>query len=90
MTFVASVVRGVAKLSQTLEDGRTQMQGLLLPSDFIGRPGRSVTSFNVTAVCDVTLCWFRRKQFESLMTRLPPVSERRLDMMLDAWDAARE
>ena len=90
MTFVASVVRGVAKLSQTLEDGRTQMQGLLLPSDFIGRPGRSVTSFNVTAVCDVTLCWFRRKQFESLMTRLPPVSERRLDMMLDALDAARE
>ena len=45
MTFVASVVRGIAKLSQTLEDGRTQMQGLLLPPDFIGRPGRTVTSF---------------------------------------------
>ena len=41
MVFVASVVRGVATISQTLEDGRKQMLGLLLPSDFIGRPGRA-------------------------------------------------
>ena len=40
MDFVASVVAGVAALSQTMEDGRTQMVGLMLPSDFIGRPGR--------------------------------------------------
>ena len=39
MEFVASVVQGIASLSQTMEDGRTQMVGLLLPSDFIGRPG---------------------------------------------------
>ena len=30
--FVASVVQGIASLSKTLEDGRTQMVGLLLPS----------------------------------------------------------
>ena len=40
MDFVASVVSGVATLTQTMEDGRTQMVGLLLPSDFVGRPGR--------------------------------------------------
>jgi CRP/FNR family transcriptional regulator len=34
MDFVASVVRGVASLTQTMEDGRRQMVGLLLPSDF--------------------------------------------------------
>jgi len=34
LTFVASVVSGVATLSKGLEDGRTQMVGLLLPSDF--------------------------------------------------------
>ena len=32
MDFVASVVSGVASLTQTMEDGRTQMVGLLLPS----------------------------------------------------------
>jgi hypothetical protein len=31
---------GVASLTQTMEDGRTQMVGLLLPSDFLGRPNR--------------------------------------------------
>ena len=40
MDFVGSVVAGIATLTQTMEDGRTQMVGLLLPSDFVGRPGR--------------------------------------------------
>ena len=64
MDFVASVVQGVATLSQTMEDGRTQMVGLLLPSDFIGRPGREIAPYNVTAVSDVTVCCFRRQPFE--------------------------
>ena len=32
MDFVASVVSGMAGLTQQLEDGRTQMVGLLLPT----------------------------------------------------------
>ncbi|OUD09832.1 transcriptional regulator [Marivivens niveibacter] len=90
MEFVASVVSGVASLTQTMEDGRTQMVGLLLPSDFIGRPGRQQSPYDVTAVSDVTLCCFRRKPFEQLMHRTPHVAERLLDMTLDELDAARE
>lgn len=90
MGFVASVVRGVASLSQTLQDGRTQMVGLLLPSDFIGRPGRTTSPYDVTAVSDVTLCCFRRKPFEQIMLTTPHVAERLLDMSLDELDAARE
>ncbi|TNC51472.1 Crp/Fnr family transcriptional regulator [Rubellimicrobium rubrum] len=90
MGFVASVVRGVATISQTMADGRKQMVGLLLPSDFIGRPGRSSTPYDVTAVGEVTLCCFRRKPFEQLMATTPHVAERLLDMSLDELDAARE
>lgn len=90
MGFVASVVRGVATLSQTMQDGRTQMVGLLLPSDFIGRPGRTRSAYDVTAVSDVTLCCFRRKPFEQLMITTPHIAERLLDMSLDELDAARE
>lgn len=90
MGFVASVVRGVATLSQTLQDGRTQMVGLLLPSDFIGRPGRQTSPYDVTAVSDVTLCCFRRKPFEQIMALTPHVAERLLTMSLDELDAARE
>jgi CRP/FNR family transcriptional regulator, anaerobic regulatory protein len=90
MGFVASVVRGVATLSQTLPDGRTQMVGLLLPSDFLGRPGRNSSPYDVTAVSDVTLCCFRRKPFEQLLATTPHIGERLLSMSLDELDAARE
>ncbi|MBB1490043.1 Crp/Fnr family transcriptional regulator [Paracoccus sp. MC1854] len=90
MDFVGSVVSGVAGLSQTMEDGRTQMVGLLLPSDFLGRPGRETSTYAVTALSDLLLCCFRRKPFEELLRSSPRVAARLLDMTLDDLDAARE
>ena len=90
MDFVASVVTGIATLTRTMEDGRRQMVGLLLPSDFVGRPGRSVAAYNVTAVTDLVMCCFRKKPFEEMMAETPQVAQRLLDMTLDELDAARE
>lgn len=90
MHFVASVVTGAAKLSRTLPDGRLQMLGLLLPSDFIGRPGRSTVAYDVEAIQGVTLCCFRRKPFEDMVNRTPHLGQRLLAMSLDELDVARE
>lgn len=90
MDFVASVVSGIATLTQTLEDGRTQMVGLLLPSDFVGRPGREAAAYNVTATTDILMCCFRKKPFEEMMIRTPHIAQRLLEMTLDELDAARE
>lgn len=90
MDFVASVVTGVATLTQTMEDGRRQMVGLLLPSDFVGRPGRSHAPYDVTATTDLVMCCFRKKPFEDLMVRTPHIAQRLLEMTLDELDAARE
>jgi len=90
MDFVASLVSGIATLSQTMEDGRTQMVGLLLPSDFVGRPGRAVAAYDITATTEVVLCCFRKKPFEELMMRTPRIGQRLLEMTLDELDAARE
>lgn len=90
LTYVASVVEGVATLGKTMEDGRTQMVGLLLPSDFIGRPGRTEIAFDVVAVTDVTLCCFQRKPFENLLATTPHVAQRMFEMALDELDAARD
>ena len=90
MDFVASVVTGVAGLTQTLDDGRTQMVGMLLPSDFLGRPGRAMAQYTVTAATDVLLCCFWRKPFEEIMAATPRVATRLLEMTLDELDAARE
>ncbi|MBE3637523.1 transcriptional regulator FnrL [Mangrovicoccus algicola] len=90
MDFVASVVSGIATLSQTMEDGRTQMVGLLLPSDFIGRPGRDDATYDVVATSDLVVCCFRKRPFETLMARTPHIGQRLLEMTLDELDAARE
>lgn len=90
LDFVATVVSGIATLSQTLEDGRTQMVGLLLPSDFMGRPGREMASYDVTATTEVVMCCFRRRPFEDLMRTTPHIAQRLLEMTLDELDAARE
>lgn len=90
MDFVGSVVSGIATLTQTMEDGRTQMVGLLLPSDFVGRPGRAVAPYNVVATSEVVMCCFRKAPFEKMMGATPHISQRLLEMTLDELDAARE
>ncbi|MFD1159616.1 transcriptional regulator FnrL [Roseovarius aestuarii] len=90
MEFVGSVVSGIATLTQTMEDGRTQMVGLLLPSDFVGRPGRGVAPYDVVATTDMVMCCFRMKPFEAMMEATPHISQRLLQMTLDELDAARE
>lgn len=90
MDFVASVVSGIATLTQTMEDGRRQMVGLLLPSDFVGRPGRDRAAYDVTATTDLVMCCFRKRPFEDLMLGTPHIAQRLLEMTLDELDAARE
>jgi CRP/FNR family transcriptional regulator len=90
MDFVASVVSGVATLSQTMEDGRRQMVGLLLPSAFVGRPGRNHAAYDVTATTDLVMCCFRKKPFEEMMGSTPHIAQRLLEMTLDELDSARE
>ncbi|WP_158967620.1 transcriptional regulator FnrL [Chachezhania sediminis] len=90
MDFVGSIVSGVATLTQTMEDGRRQMVGLLLPSDFVGRPGRSGAAYDVTATTEIVMCCFRKKPFEELVATTPHIAQRLLEMTLDELDAARE
>jgi CRP/FNR family transcriptional regulator len=66
------------------------MVGLLLPSDFVGRPGRNTAAYDVTATTDVVMCCFRKRPFEDLMVDTPNIAQRLLQMTLDELDAARE
>ncbi len=90
MDFVGTVVSGIASLTQTMEDGRTQMVGLLLPGDFVGRPGREIAPYDVVATSDLVMCCFRKRPFETMMMKTPHIAQRLLEMTLDELDAARE
>lgn len=89
-SVVGSLVEGVAHISTLLPDGRRQMVGLLLPSDFVGRPGRSRIDYDVVAATSVTLCTFRKPDFERIIAENPAIGRRLLDMTLDELDAARD
>ncbi|WP_146588335.1 transcriptional regulator FnrL [Puniceibacterium confluentis] len=90
LDHLSSLVTGCATMSRTLEDGRRQAVGLLLPADFIGRPGRAISLYDIEAVSEVTLCRFERVQFERLVRETPHIAARLLTMTLDELDAARE
>ncbi len=88
--MVGSVIEGVATLSITLADGRRQMVGLLLPSDFLGRPNRNRSPYDVVAAMDTTFCMFKQAEFERLTRKNPTLNHRVLDVTMDELDAARE
>jgi CRP/FNR family transcriptional regulator len=90
MDFVGSVVTGIATLTQTLGNGRRQMVGLLLPSDFVGHPGRACAAYDVTAITDIVMCCVRKKPFEDMMLQTPHLLQRLLEITLDELDASRE
>ncbi|MEO1329364.1 MAG: cyclic nucleotide-binding domain-containing protein [Pseudomonadota bacterium] len=90
VAFVGSVISGVVRLTRTMADGRRQIVGLLFPGDFIGRAALGVSDYDAVAASDVTLCAFRRTQFEALLRATPHLERRRLSMTLDELDAARE
>jgi len=90
LKYVASIVSGVATLSKSMQDGRTQMVGLMLPSDFIGWPGRTTVDFDVIATDSVTLCCFHRQRFEELLENTPHIAQRLMELALDELDAARD
>ena len=88
--YFSTIMEGCATMSRTLEDGRRQTVGLLLPSDFIGRPGRATSPFDVEALTEVKLCRFERSTFEQLVSDTPHIATRLLTMTLDELDAARD
>jgi len=87
---VGSVVEGVVALHRTMEDGRRQTVGLLFPSDFVGRPLRTVAPYDAIALTPVRMCLFHRKRFEEILQHNPSLERRLLEMTLDELDAARD
>ena len=89
-SLVATVLSGVAKVSVSLPDGRTQVVGLHFPSDFIGRPFAAPVAPLTEAATDVELCCFDRTRFEALLVEHKDLEEVFVRQMTADLDAARE
>jgi CRP/FNR family transcriptional regulator len=89
-SVVATVLSGVAKVSVSLSDGRTQLVGLHFPSDFIGRPFAAPIAPLTEAATDVELCFFERSRFEALLVEHKGLEELFVRQITAELDAARE
>ena len=89
MSHIGTIMSGVATLARTQDRGTRQIVGLLQPGDFLGRPWRDVTPFDVEALTQVELCAFRPVIFEDLLGKMDGLRTRMIEMMLDDLDAAR-
>lgn len=87
---IANVVRGVLKLGKCLPDGRTQIVGLLFPSDFLGRPYQDKVDFDVEAVTESEICYFPKSWFEKQVASRPALEGFYLRYVLNELDAARD
>ena len=90
ISHVGTLVTGIASMSQVMEDGRRQIMGILLPSDFVGRPGRSIAQYEIVAASEIIMCRFEIKAFETLLANSPTLGPRLLEMAMDELDAARD
>ncbi len=87
--IVGSLTHGLLKITGSLEDGREQILGLLMPGDFVGRPFGLRSSYSVTAIAPSRLCVLGRAAFESFARDFPEVEHALLLRTLDDLDRAR-
>lgn len=88
--MVGNVVDGVVRISKTLPDGRVQIVGLLMPSDFFARAYTEAAPFLFEAATEVTLCLMPRRAFEAVVARHTDLEHALLVSTLDELDATRE
>lgn len=90
----ANITSGVAKLVRLAEDGRSQIVGLLFPSDFIvaslADPAVTVEPNTIAAVTDLELCLFPRTGFESLLEKYPMLEIKILKQVMNELHVARD
>jgi CRP/FNR family transcriptional regulator, anaerobic regulatory protein len=87
--LVANVIDGMLKLTNSTEDGREQIVGVVYPSDFIGRPFGATSHHSVTALTDARVCLFARADFDRFAHEHPALEHKLLKRTLDELDRTR-
>ncbi|MDP9810224.1 CRP/FNR family transcriptional regulator [Rhizobium tibeticum] len=86
----ATVIRGVVKLTKTLEDGRQQIVGLQFAPDLLGRLNADENAVSVEAASDVNLCRIPKVALERMVKSNPALAERLMTQTLRELDIARD
>lgn len=88
--YAYNISKGEVRLYKLLPDGRRQITGFLGEGDFLGLVSDNTYAYGAEAMTPVELCIMRLTNLERLISDIPPVRERLLDMSRDELAAAQE
>lgn len=88
--FVFNISDGEVRLYKLLPDGRRQVTGFLAAGDFLGLVTDNAYAYGAEAIGNVELCCMGLSGLERLLSDIPPVREKLLDMSRDELAAAQE
>jgi len=88
--YVYNISAGEVRLYKLLPDGRRQITGFLREGDFLGLVTGDAYAYGAEAINQVELCCMRLSNLERLVSDIPPVRDRLLDMSRDELAAAQE
>jgi len=85
-----NVTHGTVRLYKMLPDGRRQITGFAGPGHFLGLAVSTTYAFAAEAIDDVNLCRFSRPKLKALLTDLPALERRLLDVAANELALAQE
>jgi CRP/FNR family transcriptional regulator len=70
----ATLVSGALKISSIDAEGQEQILSVIHPAGFVGEMFAPVAHHTITALTDSRLCLFTRSDYESAVSRFPPLA----------------
>ncbi|MEG1679653.1 MAG: helix-turn-helix domain-containing protein [Stenotrophomonas sp.] len=89
-TYVYTVTEGALRLVRTLADGRRQVNGFVLPGDYLGLSGSDHHRYDIEAIADSRVCRVPTTQMRDLRQRYPHLERKLLQRACQELDAAQD
>ena len=87
---VFTLVKGTAKLTRLLPDGREQVLGFRFAGDVLGYTGAERYPFSAQLLTPAQLCRLERRKLDELLRRYPALERRLLDLCVQELAATQE
>lgn len=87
---VYTVTEGALRLVRTLADGRRQVNGFVLPGDYLGLSGSDHHRYDIEAIAESRVCRVPTTQMRDLRQRYPHLERKLLQRACQELDAAQD
>lgn len=88
--YVYTVTEGALRLVRTLADGRRQVNGFVLPGDYLGLSSSDQHRYDIEAIADSRVCRVPMLQMKDLRQRFPHLERKLLQRACQELDAAQD